>query len=128
MLLLSLLPLINFNFTSRPASLLLDKCRIRIMETYGCCKKNSIIDNYLNPNFNPALVPCIKEKCPRWGEWEGRGGCILVTKSGTLLRMAIDKTFGCKASVYCDIFIVPKYHFHLHVPIYIKKCSIDSRG
>jgi len=52
------------------------------METYWCCKKNSIIDNYLNPDFNPALVPCIKEKCPRWKEWEGRGGCILHVKEG----------------------------------------------
>ena len=43
------------------------------METYWCCKKNSIIDNYINEDFNPALVPCIKDKCPRWKEWEGRG-------------------------------------------------------
>jgi hypothetical protein len=46
-----------------------------------CCKKNSIIDNYLKPDFNPALIPCIKEECPRWKEWEGRGGCILLIKS-----------------------------------------------
>jgi len=31
------------------------------METYWCCKNNSIIDNYLKPDFNYALVPCIKE-------------------------------------------------------------------
>jgi hypothetical protein len=31
------------------------------METYWCCKNNSIIDNYLNPDFNPVLVPCIKK-------------------------------------------------------------------
>ena len=36
------------------------------METYWCFKKYSIIDNYLNPDFNPVLVPCIKEKCRRW--------------------------------------------------------------
>jgi hypothetical protein len=50
------------------------------MITYWCCKKNSIIDNYLNPDFNPALVPCIKEECTRSKEWEGRGGCILLVR------------------------------------------------
>ena len=59
-----------------------DKRRIRIMETYWCCKNNSIIHNYLKPDINHALVPCIKEKCPRRKEWEGRGGCILLAKSG----------------------------------------------
>jgi hypothetical protein len=52
------------------------------METYWCCKNNSIIDNYMNPVFIPALIPCIQEKCPRWKEWEGRGGCILLIKNG----------------------------------------------
>jgi len=50
------------------------------METYWCCKKNSIIDNHMKPYVNLALVPCIKEECPRWKEWEGRGGCILLVK------------------------------------------------
>jgi hypothetical protein len=50
------------------------------MESYWCCKKNTIFNNYLNPDFNPALVPCIKEKCPRWKELAGRGGCILLIK------------------------------------------------
>jgi hypothetical protein len=27
-------------------------------------------------------VPCIKDKCQRWKEWEGRGGCILLIKNG----------------------------------------------
>jgi len=39
-----------------------NKCRTGIMETYWCCEKNSIIDNYLNPDFNPALVPCRMKK------------------------------------------------------------------
>jgi hypothetical protein len=33
-------------------------------------------------NFNSALVPCIKEKCLRWKEWEVCGGCILLIKNG----------------------------------------------
>jgi hypothetical protein len=37
------------------------------METYWCCKNNSIIDNFLNPDFNPALMLCIKENV-RGGE------------------------------------------------------------
>jgi len=57
-------------FTS--AFLFQNKCRYRIMETYWCCKKNSIIDNYLNPDFYPALIPCIKEQCPRCHNWEKR--------------------------------------------------------
>jgi len=56
------------------------------METYWCCKKNSIIDNYLKPDFNPALIPCIQDKCPRWKEWEGRGGCILLIKEGKTVK------------------------------------------
>jgi hypothetical protein len=50
------------------------------METYWCWK-NSIIENYLKPDFNPALVPCIKSECPK-GENMGRfaGGCILLVK------------------------------------------------
>jgi len=50
------------------------------METYWCCKNNSIIDNYLNPDFNPALVHCIQEKFLRWKVQESRGGGILPTK------------------------------------------------
>jgi len=57
------------------------------METYWCCKNNSIIDNYLKPDFNHALVPYIKEKCPRWKEWEGSGGCILVVKQIQILSI-----------------------------------------
>jgi hypothetical protein len=30
------------------------------METYWCCKKNSIIENYLNPDFNPARHTAFK--------------------------------------------------------------------
>jgi hypothetical protein len=71
---------IFFNFTPYTASSLYHMCRNRIMETYWCCKKNSIVDNYLKPDFNPALVPCIKEKCPKWNEWKDRGGCILLVK------------------------------------------------
>jgi hypothetical protein len=37
------------------------------METYWCCKNNSIINNYLNPDFNPALVPSTGPACPKWG-------------------------------------------------------------
>jgi hypothetical protein len=57
------------------------------METYWCSKKNSIIDNFLKPDHNHALEPCIKEQCPRWKEWEGRGGCILLIKNGKYERM-----------------------------------------
>jgi len=52
------------------------------MESNLCEKKNSIIENYLNPDFNPALIPCIQNKCPRCKEWEGRGGCILLVNAG----------------------------------------------
>jgi hypothetical protein len=47
-------------------------------------QKNSIIDNYLKPDINHALVPCVKEECPRWKGWEGRGGCILLVKAGSM--------------------------------------------
>jgi len=40
-------------------------CRTGIMGTYWCCKKNSIIDNYLKLDLTPALVPCIGPGCPR---------------------------------------------------------------
>jgi hypothetical protein len=30
------------------------------METYWYCKKNSIIENYLNPDVNPARHPAFK--------------------------------------------------------------------
>jgi hypothetical protein len=36
-------------------------------------EKNSIVDNYLD-HFNPAFVPCIKEKCPGGREQKGCGG------------------------------------------------------
>jgi hypothetical protein len=57
------------------------------MEKYWYCKKNSIIDNYLKPDFNPALLPCIKEKCQKWREWKSRGGCILLVKEGKYGRI-----------------------------------------
>jgi hypothetical protein len=56
----------NFNFTPHLALPFYHNSRTNIMETYWCCKDNSIIDNYLKPDHNPALVPCIQEKCPRW--------------------------------------------------------------
>lgn len=43
-------------------------------------KKYSIIDNYLHPDFNPVIVPYIKEKCPRWKQREGSGGYIYLIK------------------------------------------------
>jgi hypothetical protein len=48
------------NFTSRSVSLFQDTCRTRIMETYWCCKKNSIIDNYLKPDFTLPWCPALK--------------------------------------------------------------------
>jgi hypothetical protein len=41
-----------------------------------------LIDVHEERRFNPALNPCVKEKCPRWREWEGRGRCILLIKGG----------------------------------------------
>jgi hypothetical protein len=52
------------------------------METFWCCEKNPIIDNYQNPDFNPALVPCIKEQCQGWNKREGRARGILFIKEG----------------------------------------------
>jgi len=71
------------------ASLFFHKCIPGVMETYWCCKDNSIIDNYLKPDFNPALVPCIKEKCPRWKEWECHGGCHYLIKAGSLASIEL---------------------------------------
>ena len=34
-----------------------------------------------------ATAMTIKKKCPRWKEWEGRGGCILLVKSGKYGRL-----------------------------------------
>jgi len=31
------------------------------METYWCCKNNSIIDNYPNQDFNPVWCPALKK-------------------------------------------------------------------
>jgi hypothetical protein len=47
-------PFSQGNFPSPPAFLFDNKCRNGIMETYWCCKNNSIIDNYLNLDFNLA--------------------------------------------------------------------------
>jgi hypothetical protein len=53
------------------------------METYWSSKKNSIQEMLKDPvNINSALVPFIKEKCPKWREREGRRGYILLIKGG----------------------------------------------
>jgi hypothetical protein len=50
---------------------------------YWCCKKNSIFEMMKDPeNYNTALVPCIGPECPKWKEWESRGGCHYLIKSG----------------------------------------------
>jgi hypothetical protein len=46
------------------------------METYWCCKKNSILD-WINHgiDFTPELLPCKGSDCPEWKKWESQGGC-----------------------------------------------------
>jgi hypothetical protein len=43
------------------------------METYWCCKKNSIVD-WINHGieFTPELVTCKGSRCPEWKKWEDR--------------------------------------------------------
>ena len=83
----------------------------RIMVSYWCCKKNSIIDNYLKPDHNSAWIPCIKEACPRWKEWEGRGGCILLVKEGKRGRPWTTRSGGSSPQGFC-----PSEHESLAIP------------
>jgi hypothetical protein len=72
-----------------------------VMISYWCCKNNSIIDNYLKPDHNHALVPCLKDDCPRWKEGEGRGGCILLVKEDIYGRIQSTARHRCLAFLYC---------------------------
>jgi hypothetical protein len=46
-----------------------------------CSKNNSIIDNFLSPNFNPDLIPCIDLIIQIEKESEGLGGCVSLYKA-----------------------------------------------
>jgi hypothetical protein len=41
------------------------------MESYWCCKKNSIVNWIKNgEDFDPALTPCLKSECDVWRDGE----------------------------------------------------------
>jgi hypothetical protein len=47
------------------------------MESYWCMKKNSITNWILyGIDFDPALTPCLKDKCDLWRN----GECIQIRK------------------------------------------------
>jgi hypothetical protein len=48
------------------------------METYWCCKKNSIIDMMNGIKIPLALTPCYKSECEEWRD----GWCIHIRKVG----------------------------------------------
>jgi len=64
------------NFTLRLALFLYHKCRTRIMETYWCTQKNSIIDIMNGKKIPLALSSCIKSDCDRWRD----GECIHINR------------------------------------------------
>ena len=56
----------------------LKKSKLKIMESYWCTKKNSIIDMMNGKKIPLALSPCRKFECDRWRE----GLCTHIRKAG----------------------------------------------
>jgi len=57
------------------------------MESYWCCKKNSITNWILyGMDFNPGLTPRLKDKCDLWRD----GECIQIRK---VVNQRISRTF-----------------------------------
>ena len=78
-----------FQFQLLPGILFQNKCRTRILVTYWCMKKNLIV-NWINHgiDFDPGLIPCIKDDCPNWKKQEGRGWSPLSFKRGYYLAIS----------------------------------------